>query len=170
MPPDSKSFLHLWIHLYIKRKNPFFASGLALSMYICIVPFSSHSLALKLTLKSHDMTTFFCSKWWIFHSIPFIEGKKLSFDTFLMTRDRENESERKKEPEILRFSLYYNDGGTTWQVGQRWGGTPPPLILVDQKTAAAAFGRSITTLHPRFSDLPPSVYYITIPTYVVHTF
>ena len=39
----------------------------------------------------------------IFHSNPFFEPNKLPFDGFLMTTwERENESERKKEPEILR--------------------------------------------------------------------
>ena len=46
----------------------------------------------------------FSLKWWWLHSNSFFEQNKLSFDDFLMmTWVRENESERKKEPEILRL-------------------------------------------------------------------
>ena len=74
-----------------------------------VVPFSSRSLALKSSWKSHQMTLFsfkkkywmkkspfewnmsmFPLRWWCFHL------KKLT------TWERENESERKKEPQIPR--------------------------------------------------------------------
>ena len=72
---------------------------------IFVVPFTSgsHSLPLKLSLKV-------CSELWIlhsnddfFHSNPFFEWTKLSFDNFLMT-SLEQENKRKKEAEILRHS------------------------------------------------------------------
>ena len=83
----------------------------------------------------------------------------------------EQENERNKEPQIPLRSLpiYYMDGGTG-----AVGGTPPPpppplQSLVDQKTVAAAMAGRITTRHPRFPDLPPSLYYMTSPTCVVST-
>ena len=64
----------------------------------------SHS---KVVIKKSSNDNFvlkmikFSLKLWCFHSNPFFEPKKLSFDDFLMTTwERENESERKKEPEI----------------------------------------------------------------------
>ena len=48
-------------------------------------------------------------KWWSFHPIPLFEWKKVSFDDFFMTTwARENESERKKEPQIPRLCSFWN--------------------------------------------------------------
>ena len=56
---------------------------------------------------------------------------------------------------IIAFSYRYmplaRDGGTR----KAGGVVRTPKILADQKTAAAAPARRITTRHPRFSDLPP---------------
>ena len=90
-----------------------------------VVPFSSRSLALKSSWKSHQMTPFLFKKrnrvkkslfewkhchisfkWWSFHPIPIFERKKCHLMTFFMTTwERENESERKKEPQIPRHSV-----------------------------------------------------------------
>lgn len=56
-----------------------------------VVPLSSCSLALKSSLKSHQMTTLFemvkfSLKWWCFHSNPFFEPKELSFNDDLRAR------------------------------------------------------------------------------------
>ena len=73
-----------------------------------MVPFSSHfhSLALKLSLQSHQMTTLFIQNddFFTVHSNPLSKPKKLSFEDFLMmTWERKNKNRRKKkEPEILR--------------------------------------------------------------------
>ena len=43
-----------------------------------------------------------------FNPIPLFERKKVSFDDFFMTTwERENESERKKEPQIPRLSQWF---------------------------------------------------------------
>ena len=70
----------------------------------------SHYLALKTSLKSHQMTTLFIqndnvfTQMLIFSLKPlFWAKKKLSFDDFLLTTwEWENKSKRKKEPEIQR--------------------------------------------------------------------
>ena len=69
------------------------------------------SLALKSSLKSHQVTFFWFKKevwvkvssfeWKLYH----FEQTKLSFDDFLMTTsEQEKDSERKKEPQIPRLS------------------------------------------------------------------
>ena len=54
-------------------------------------------LALKSSLKNHQMTTLFVQNDDVFTQTPFFEPKQLSFHDFLMmTWDRENKSKRKK--------------------------------------------------------------------------
>ena len=68
-------------------------------------------------IKKSSNDNFFCSKkkfksksssfkWILYH----FEQNKLSFDEFLMTTwEQENESERKKEPQILRHNIFLRE-------------------------------------------------------------
>ena len=79
-----------------------------------MVPFPSHSrsLALKPSLSSHQMTTLFVQNdkaftqmMIFFYPNRFLSQKKMLFDDFKDDFERENESERKREPEIPRLRV-----------------------------------------------------------------
>ena len=64
---------------------------------------SRHRKVIKWQFILFKMTKF-SLKWWWFHLNFFFEQKKLPFDDFLMTTwEQENESKRKKKPQIPRL-------------------------------------------------------------------
>ena len=109
--PYSKSFVIL-ILFTIRCSKPSLKIG-SINKAGCFDNFRCpRSLALKTSLKSHQMTPFFIqNEDWEQNDVVLVKTwsswtKMLSFDDFLMTTwERENEGQRKKTPQIPRPSF-----------------------------------------------------------------